>query len=216
MIGFNFKYKIYKKGFVYGQLALDDLNLKTSLDHHSQYFGNKYALQLGIWNKDIFNVKGLSYRFEWNGVRPYAYGHGVGGNISLNYTNYYQSLTSPFGANFNEFISLFNYSGSRWYGLLENLFTVRGENPGVPYNNGEDLWGGENGIPRYDTKTTQGNKTKYFYNRFTAGYLFNTANRLGVEATVMYRSRTSSVVHQNEFCFSFGIKTSLNNLYHDF
>ena len=78
MIGFNLKYKIYKNGFIYGQLALDDINLKKSLDNNKQIFGNKYALQLGIWNKDIFNVKGLSYRFEWNGVRPYQYGHGVG------------------------------------------------------------------------------------------------------------------------------------------
>jgi len=96
MIGFNLKYKIYKKGFIYGQLALDDLNLGKSFDEHKQFYGNKYALQLGIWNKDVFNVPNLSYRFEWNGVRPYTYGHGVGDNISLNYTHYYQSLTDPF------------------------------------------------------------------------------------------------------------------------
>ncbi len=216
MIGFNLKYKIYKKGFIYGQLALDDIYLKKSLDAHSQFYGNKYALQLGIWNKDIFNVAGLSYRLEWNGVRPYVYGHGVGNNISLNYTNYYQSLTEPFGANFNEFISMFNYSNKRWYGVLENLYTIRGENPGVPYNNGEDLWGGEQGLPPFGSKTMQGIKTKYFYNSLTAGYLFNTANRLGVEATIVYRSRNSSIVDQSEFYFNFGIKTSLNNLYHDF
>jgi hypothetical protein len=216
MIGFNFKYKIYKKGFVYGQLALDDMYLQKSLDSHEQFYGNKYALQLGIWNNDIFSIQGLTYRFEWNGVRPYVYGHGVGNNISLNYTHYYQSLTSPFGANFNEFISMFNYANKRWYGMLENLYTIRGENPGVPYNNGEDLWGGEEGIPQYGSKTGQGIKTKYFYNQLTAGYLLNPANRLGVEASIMYRSRTSSVVNESEVYFSFGIKTSLYNLYHDF
>jgi hypothetical protein len=216
MIGFNLKYKIYKSGFIYGQLALDDLNLKTSLDHHAQHYGNKYALQLGIWNNDFLHIKDLSWRLEWNGVRPYTYGHGVGGNISLNYTNYYQSLTDPFGANFNEFISMLNYTNARWYGVLENVYTIRGENPGVPYNNGEDLWGGENGIPTFGSKTMQGIKTKYSFNQLTLGYLINPANRLGVEANVAYRSRKSSIVDQSEFYFSFGIKTSLYNLYHDF
>jgi hypothetical protein len=216
MIGFNVKYKIYKKGFLYGQLALDDLNLQKSLDSNKQFFGNKYALQLGIWNEDIFNVKGLSYRFEWNGVRPYTYGHGVGGNISLNYTHYYQSLTDPFGANFHEFISLFNYSNERWYASLEDMYTIRGENSGVFYNNGEDLWGGELGIPQYGDKTLQGIKTKYFFNQLTVGYLINPANRLGIEASLMYRSRKSSIVNQSELYFSFGIKTNLYNIYHDF
>lgn len=216
LIGFNAKYKIYNKGFIYGQLALDDINLKLSSQQHSQFYGNKYALQLGIWNNDLFNVKDLSWRLEWNGVRPYTFGHGVGGNISLNYTNYYQSLTDPFGANFNEFISMFNYTNGRFYGVLENLYTIRGENPGVLYNNGEDLWGGELGIPQFGVKTMQGIKTKYSYNQLTAGYLINTANRLGVEVNAAYRSRKSAVVNESEFYFSFGVKTSLYNLYHDF
>jgi hypothetical protein len=216
MIGFNLKYKIYKNGFIYSQLALDDINLKKSLDSHKQNFGNKYALQLGIWNKDIFNVKGLSYRFEWNGVRPYEYGHGVQGVISLNYTHYYQALTDPFGANFNEFISMFNYQRDRWYGILENLYTIRGENPGLPYNNGEDLWGGETGVPLYGSKTMQGIKTKYSFNQLTAGYLLNPANRLSIEMNIAYRSRKSSIVNQSEWLFGIGIKTNLYNFYHDF
>ena len=216
LIGLNLKYKIYKKGYVYGQLALDDIYIKKSLDAHSQFYGNKYALQLGIWNKDIFNVANLSYRFEWNGVRPYVYGHGVGGNISLNYTHFYQPLTNPFGANFDEFISMFNYTNERWYAMLENLYTIRGENPGLPYNNGEDLWAGEKDVPAFGSKTLQGIKTKYFYNQLTGGFLINPANRLAIEASLIYRSRKSSVVNESEVYFNFGIKTSLYNLYHDF
>ncbi len=216
MIGFNLKYKLYKNGFIYGQLALDDINIKKSLDSHKQFYGNKYALQLGIWNKDIFNVKGLSYRAEWNGVRPYQYGHGVQGVIGLNYTHYYQSLTDPFGANFNEFISLFNYQKDRWYGVLENLYTIRGENPGLPYNNGEDLWGGEAGVPALGSKTMQGIKSKYSFNQLTAGYLLNPANRLSLEMNIVYRSRNSSIVNQSEWLFGIGIKTNLYNFYHDF
>jgi hypothetical protein len=216
MIGLNAKYKLYKNGYIYGQVALDDLNLHLTADSNSQFYGNKYALQLGIWNKDIFSVKGLSYRFEWNSVRPYTYGHGVGGNISLNYTHYFQSLTDPFGANFNELISLFNYTNRRWYAMLENLYTVRGENPGVNYNTGEDLWGGELNVVRFGVKTMQGTKTKYSFNQLTAGYLLNPANRLSIETNVAYRSRTSSMVNQKEWYFGIGIKTNIYNFYHDF
>ncbi len=127
MVGFHFKYNFYKKGFVYGQLALDDLNLQLSRDHKAQFYGNKYALQLGVWNNDLLGVKNLSWRAEWNGVRPYTYGHGVGNNVSLNYSHNYQDLTDPFGANFHEFISYFNYSNKRFYGSLQNLYTIRGE-----------------------------------------------------------------------------------------
>ena len=48
--------------------------------------------------------------------------------------------------------------------MLENLFTIRGENPGLSYNNGEDLWGGEDGVPNFGSKTLQGIRNKYFYN----------------------------------------------------
>ena len=216
MIGFNLKYKIYKKGFIYGQLALDDLNLKETFDDKKLNYGDKYALQLGIWNKDIFNVKGLSYRLEWNGVRPYVYGHGVGAVIGLNYTNYYQSSVDPFGANYHEFISIFNYNKNRLYATLENLYTIRGENPGLPYNNGEDLFGGETGVPRVGSKTLQGIHTNYSFNQLSAGYLLNPANRLSVEINVAYRSRQSSIVDQKELLFGIGIKTNLYNFYHDF
>ncbi len=219
MIGLNFKYNIYKKGFVYGQLALDDLNLQLSNDQKSQFYGNKYALQLGIWNNDLFSVKNLSWRLEWNGVRPYTYGHGVGNNISLNYSHYYQSLTDPFGANFHEFISLFNYSNKRWYGSLQNLYTIRGEGnrlPGVPAGN--DIFGDQHnlGPGSFGTFTTQGSKHHYFYNQLSAGYLINPKNRLSVEANAIYHRRTGVDVHQSEFIFSLGIKTNLFNTYFDY
>ncbi len=216
MIGMSAKFNFYKKGYVYGQIALDDINFKQSLEQHQQNYGNKYSLQLGVWNKDIFNVQGLSHRFEWNGVRPYTYGHGVGNNISLNYTHYYQSLTDPFGSNFHEFISLFNYASGKWFGVLQNIYTIRGENPGLPYNNGEDLFGGEKDVPRFGSKTLQGIKTKYSYNKLSAGYLLNPANRLSIQGDVIYRKRTSTIVDQSEFIFKIGIRTNIYNFYHDF
>ena len=220
MVGLSFKYNIYKRGFVYGQLALDDISLQLSHDYKKQFYGNKYALQLGMWNTDLFGVKNLSWRLEWNGVRPYTYGHGVGNNTSLNYSHYYQSLTDPFGANFHEFISLFNYSNDRWYGSLQNLYTIRGEGyrlPGVPAGDnifGEQTTLGNNGA--FGSFTTQGSRHHYYYNQLSAGYLINPKNRLSVEANAIYHRRTGVDVHQSEFTFSVGIKTSLFNTYFDY
>lgn len=214
-IGITLKYKLYKRGFLYGQLGLDDLNLTASLDRNQQHYGNKYALQLGIYNEDFLNVKNLSYRFEWNGVRPYTYGHGFE-KTGLNYTNNNQTLADPFNANFHEFISLLQYHNKRWYGMLQNIFTIRGENPGLPYNNGEDIWGGEDGVPTFGSKTLQGVKNKYFYNQLTAGYLINPKNGLCIQADLVYRKRSSSKINTSNAYINIGIRTNLYNFYHDF
>jgi len=219
MIGFAYKYKVFRQGYLYGQVALDDLNIGLSRDLGEQYFGNKYALQLGAWNNNVFGLNNLTWRLEWNTARPYTYGHGVGSNISLNYTHYYQSLADPFAANFHEFISIFNYTDKRWYGSLENLFTIRGEHPAdkpATFNNGEDLWGGEADIIRFGDKTLQGNKVKYFYNQLSAGYLINPKNRLSIQADAIYRRRWGTGIKQSEMLFSFGIKTNLFNNYYDY
>jgi hypothetical protein len=191
------------------------MNLKNSLDHHAQSFGNKYALQLGLYNKDLFHIKNLSWRLEWNGVRPYEYGHGFG-KVGLNYTHNNQTLADPFNANFHEFISIFQYHNNRFYGMLENLFAIRGENPGVPYNNGEDLWGGEFGVPVFGSKTLQGERHKYFYNQLTAGYLLNPRNGLSVQADAVYRHHSAPGTSANNIFFMIGIQTRLFNYYHDF
>jgi hypothetical protein len=53
----------------------------------------------------------------------------------LNYTHYYQALTDPLGANFNEVISYLITQTGAGMGCWKNVYTVRGENPGVGYNN---------------------------------------------------------------------------------
>jgi len=219
-LGLTAKYKIYKKGYLYGQIALDDLHITGSFQNHAQQFGNKYGIQLGMWNEDLFAVKGLSWRVEFNSVRPYTYTHGFD-KAGLNYTHANQALADPFGANFNELISIFQYNNKRWYGLLENLYTVRGEQPaGLSYPIGFDLWGGDlsdyPSAPQYGSKTMQGIKNKYLYNQLSLGYLINPRNRLAIQGDVTYRRHTAPGVKTSDFYFSLGIKTGLNNLYKDF
>jgi hypothetical protein len=221
-IGFTGKYKLHKKGFLYGQLALDDLHITESFKAHANFWANKYAIQLGMWNGDVFGVKGLAWRLEWNTVRPYTYDHGFD-KPGINYTHDNQVLTDPFNANFHEFISMLQYNTGRWYGSVENLYTIRGEQPAnIYYPNGENPWGGDPDIrvpnpqPPYASKTLQGIKNKYFYNQLTAGYLINPRNRLGIEFTAVYRHHSNPVTDNSDVYFSIGIKTGLYNFYKDF
>jgi hypothetical protein len=212
MMGFTGKY-IFRSGYVYGQFGLDDINLGETFKNKEQHLNNKYFFQIGVWTHDLFKIKNLDWRLEWNGVRPYTYGHR---KPDQNYTNNYQPLTDPFQANFHEFISIVYYHHQRWYGSLENLLTLRGENPGLPYNNGEDLWGGELDVPKLGSKTLQGTLYRYWYHHLNVGYLLNPKNRLSLQTDLFYRLRSGASVHQSELGFSIGIKTDLFNHYYDF
>ncbi len=221
-IGFSGKYKLHKKGFLYGQIGIDDLHISQSFHEHLNPWGNKYAVQFGMWNADVFSLKGLAWRLEWNTVRPYTYGHGFD-KPGINYTHDNQVLTDPFNSNFHEFISILQYNKNRWYGSLENLYTIRGEQPSnVYYPIGDNPWGGDPTIPAQGprptsgSKTLQGVKNKYFYNQLTAGYLINPRNRLGIEFVAVYRQHTEPGKEDSNVYFSLGIKTGLYNFYKDF
>lgn len=213
MMGFTGKYT-FKSGYIYGQFGLDDINLGETFKNKEQHINNKYFFQIGLWKHNLFKLNNLDWRIEWNGVRPYTFGHR---KPDQNYTHNYQPLADPFQANFHEFISIFYYHNRRWFGSLENLLTLRGENPGLSYNNGEDLWGGEYGVPKLGSKTLQGDVYHYWFNRLNVGFLLNPKNRLSLQADVFYRLRSGSSVQQEAaFGFLLGIKTDLFNHYHDF
>jgi hypothetical protein len=205
--GLNWKYIIPKAGYVYGQLALDDINISETFKNNKQHINNKYGIQLGIWTHDVF-LKGLSWRLEWNAVRPYMYGHR---KPDQNYTHNHQALAHPFGANFHEFLSIFNYRYNRWYGVLHNALVIRGEDSTLGYNNGNDLWGGEAGVPLLGSKTMQGIRNNYWYNRLSLGYMLNPANRLSVQMDIIYRSRSATAVRESEWYYGLGIRTGLFN-----
>ena len=99
--------------------------------------------------------------------------------------------------------------------MLENLFTIRGENPGLPYNNGEDLWGGEAGVPVFGSKTLQGDKHKYFYNQASLGYLLNPRNGLSIQGDAVYRHHSAPGISTNNIFVQLGIQTRLFNYNHD-
>lgn len=112
LMGAQFKQNIQNTAQVYGQLVLDDMQVKEFLKN-SGWWANKYGIQLGAKYMDVAKIKNLDAQIEFNMVRPYTYSHyniSFGGDTMANYTNYNQALAHPIGANFTEFMFKIRYS----------------------------------------------------------------------------------------------------------
>ena len=212
LLGLNWKYQAAKKAFVYGQMVLDDINIGETLKNKKQHLNNKYGLQVGLWTKNLFKVSGLNYRFEYNTVRPFTYGHR---RINQNYTHYNQALAHTLGANFHEVINNLYFTKNRWYAEVHSVIGRIGED----YNNqifGNNLWGGEAGVPTLGSKTLDGLRTNFTFNQLTAGWTVNPAYNLKIKLQVGKRSRNNSLRRQSETFYNIGIVTNLSNYYYDF
>ncbi|XOV92499.1 MAG: capsule assembly Wzi family protein [Bacteroidota bacterium] len=98
LIGLDFKYNLFKRIQLYGQLVIDELIVSEAFSDKG-WWGNKNGTQLGIKYINAFEVKDLNLQFEFNRVRPYTYSHE---SLFTSYTHYMQPLAHPLGANFTE------------------------------------------------------------------------------------------------------------------
>jgi hypothetical protein len=107
IMGFGFKLNLYKKFHFYGQLLLDEFIL-SEIRSGNDWWGNKYGFQGGLKIFDLFGIRNLFSRLEYNQVRPYTYSYY---SSFGNYGNYYSPLAHPTGANFRELIfeAIYNY-----------------------------------------------------------------------------------------------------------
>jgi hypothetical protein len=112
LIGFDFKANVLKRLQVYGQLSLDEFNLKE-VRAGNGWWANKYGFQLGAKYIDAFGVKNLDLQGETNWIRPFTFAHN---DTIANYTNYNQPLAHPLQSNIREFIAIARYQPApKWY-----------------------------------------------------------------------------------------------------
>ncbi len=105
LAGIDFKANLVNRFQLYGQLLLDEFNLKqVKADNGS--WSNKWGLQLGLKYINILGVPSLDLQLETNRVRPFTYSHRF---AVANYTQYNQLLAHPLGANFQEYIAILNF-----------------------------------------------------------------------------------------------------------
>lgn len=168
IIGADFKFNFLRHFSLYGQLALDEFNLKHF--KRKGWWATKYATQIGLRYIDALGIKNLDLQAEYNMARPYTYSH----NSSYsNYAHYNMPLAHPLGANFHEFLFVARYQPIKRLTITYN---------GMLAQKGEDYnfinWGGNilrnyNLLRPYDYNNIigQGNEANIQHNEISASYM---------------------------------------------
>lgn len=105
LLGAHYKWNVFKRVQLYGQILLDDFNI-GQLQENNGWWGNKTGTQTGLKYIDVLGIRTLDLQAEWNRVRPYTYQHF---NSSSNYTHYGQYLGHAEGANLNDLTMILRY-----------------------------------------------------------------------------------------------------------
>jgi len=211
LIGFTGKYKLLSNLTVYGQVAADEFTAKEVFKGDG-YWANKFAYQLGIKGFDAFKVPGLNYLAEFNTARPFTYSQRTS---LLNYGHYAESLAHPMGANFREFLTIWNYQLNRWslsaQANYANYGLDNGENVGKDINQSYFSRTRDNGY-----KTGDGLKTNFAYLDGRVGYVINPKYNLRLEAGGIFRQEKNNLSNDKTIMVTFGLRSTFRNIYQDF
>ncbi|WP_377111968.1 gliding motility protein RemB [Mucilaginibacter litoreus] len=210
LVGFTGKYKVFDKTALYGQVLFDRFNGSTFFDSNKN--DNTNSVQLGLRGADLLGVTNLNYLVEYNAVKPYTY---QSPDVISAYSFYSQPLGDPFGANFREVTGLLNYTYKRFDFQGQLMYAKYGLDATSATNAGKDVT-----KPRDPTFTTstigQGLNTNLYYAEGTVSFLMNPKYNLRFELGGLYRHQKNADGTNNAAIFTFGIRSSFRNLYHDF
>lgn len=212
LIAFNAKYKALKNLSVYGQFLLDEFTAKEFFAGNG-YWANKFAIQLGVRGFDAFKVRDLNFLAEFNTARPFTYSQRTS---LLNYGHYNEALAHPLGANFRELVNVWDYTWKRWqvsgqvnfarYGLDAQAGSI-----------GKDIYRSYNDRQsNYGNSTTQGIKTTLLYLDGRISFLINPKINLRLEAGAVHRRENNMLANNTTNWLTFGLRSSIRNIYQDF
>lgn len=166
LMGFDFNWKAPKHFQVYGQLLLDEFNLKE-MTHSNGWWGNKYGFQLGAKAYNLFKIPHLDAQLEYNQVRPFTYAR----DSVSNYTHYNQALAHPLGAGFRECIGIVRYQWhKKWSCSIQQVMYTKGVDTGIN-NFGNNIFAAySTRVQDYGFQTISGIKSKGAYTNFHIAY----------------------------------------------
>jgi len=196
-VGLNTKYKVFRNASLYGQLLLS----------------NKLAGQVGVRGFDAFGVKKLNFLAEYNFAQPYSY---ADSDPLTSYSNYSQSLTHPFGANFREFVGIANYSYQKFDFSLQGNYGQYGLDVAEGDNYGKNLFKPYNKEMEYGNTIGQGLKTTLVYADAKIAYIVNPKYNLRLEAGAVLRRESNTEWTSTSNLITLGLRASFRNLYYDF
>jgi len=188
LLGADFKWNLLKHFSLYGQLVLDEFQLKN-IRAGNGWWANKQAFQGGLKYIDVFGLKNLDLQGEVNYVRPYMYAHS---NNFTNFSNYNQSLAHPLGANFTEFIGIVRYQPISRLNISAKAFYTK-----LGADTASSNWGG-NILKNYNTfeqvygnKTGQGVQTNLIFTTLNLTYML--FHNFFIDGTVTLRNYDSEI-----------------------
>lgn len=135
LVGFTGHLKLFKSAMIYGQLFIDEFIL-THIKSKTEYWDEKYGIQAGFKNYNTLGIENLYTQVELNAVRPYTYSHS---NSNCAYTNFFQPLAHPMGANFAEGIAIIGYKFNKIYIQSKIVYAKAGDDDTSNYGRNPDL-----------------------------------------------------------------------------
>ncbi len=162
---------------LYGQFLLDEFKLGELKDGNG-WWANKYALQIGTYLANPFEVQNLGVRFEYNMVRPYTYTHNTGldefeNYATASYSHFNQSLTHPLGANFREILIDIRYQPFSKLQINGSLFFMQqGEDTDDEFWGANILVPNRNRVMDYNNELLQGIESTTTLLSFNTSYEF--------------------------------------------
>lgn len=198
LLGFDIRHDLSSKSYIYGQLVFDELVI-SELFSSKHWWGNKNGYQLGFKTYDLAKLDGLSFRAEFNKVRPYTFSH-IDSSASYSHSN--QSLSHPLGANFTEKLLAMSYSVSSRLEIqvLSSWMKIGRDDSSVSY--GSNILLSNKLRPKdFGVDHLQGEKEEMFFLRTRVKYELKT--NLFLELQYQYRSTN---LEKTENVFRIGIR----------
>lgn len=216
IIGADFKWNLFKRFSVYGQLVVDEF-VMNEIRNQTGWWGNKYALQAGAKYIDVLGINQLDGQIEYNLARPFTYAH------KTNYTSfshYNQPLANPLGANYKEWIGILRYQPFKKWAFTGKLFLMEFGADTASANYGSDVT--KSYINRFSRPGNlghfvgQGVKNEVLMADITLSYQFR--HNLFIELKQVYRDQKSPVAAFNRTSAftSFSVRWNIPSRVHDF
>ena len=217
MLGADFRWNIFNRLQVYGQLQLDEFVL-NEVKSGNGWWANKQAVQLGAKYVDVFGLNNLDIQGEMNIIRPYTYQHR---SSVTNYQHYRQPLAHPMGANLAEFVGIVYYQPIPRLMLTGKAIATRfGQDKIV---NGDTLnYGGNVLLPYtkrvsdYGNEIGQGITTNQVHLDFTATYQLRHNMFFDLKGIVRRTDAEDNLLDRNTTFASFAFRWNIPQRLHEF
>ncbi len=203
LVGFDFKWNIFKRIRLYGQFILDEFKL-DEIRARKGWWGNKWGTQLGLDYIDFMNIDHLDIKLEYNAVRPYTYTHYD--EIGANYSHYNQALAHPLGANFREILSVVRYRPSpKWTFEGRFIHFLNGKDSGTGNWGNNILLDYTTRVKDYDNEIGQGVANKV--NLMGLSLSYEIWHNLNIDVQYFYRKNSIETQANNTISwFGLGLR----------